>query len=366
MSLQGFYTTKGLALAAKIAAGTALVITRVTAGSGTETATSASVLMDEIQTLTVGPAQTSGQTATLPVTLAEAEASASYALTELGVYTCDPDEGEILYQVFRMDAPCAITAGGMNTYRFYLRQTVGASGVTVTCSPAGLLIDEDLAPTRAKVMATATNTVSAAVSAAQLQAYLDTLPRLLTDHYSITVSGTYVGVIRIHGFYGCGSLTIRADSVGSCVLTRDIEVVNCSAPVTIEKLKWQIDAAAPSSVHCITCSNCHVYAEDCSFNGYAPVNGNKVGTGMTVFAHGFACVKDCEFHNLNIAVNCYFGGRIEVYGSVPESSYSNNDIGVYLYYGGFALLGNDVPTTIGGVYNAQNGMGAIIQSGKFI
>ena len=40
MSLQGFYTTKGLALAAKLAAGTGLTITRVTAGSG-ETAASA-------------------------------------------------------------------------------------------------------------------------------------------------------------------------------------------------------------------------------------------------------------------------------------------------------------------------------------
>ena len=43
MSLQGFYTTNGLALAAKLAAGTGLTITRVTAGSG-ETAESAAAL----------------------------------------------------------------------------------------------------------------------------------------------------------------------------------------------------------------------------------------------------------------------------------------------------------------------------------
>ena len=41
MSLQGFYTTKGLALAAKLAAGTGLTLTRVTAGSGEPAASAA-------------------------------------------------------------------------------------------------------------------------------------------------------------------------------------------------------------------------------------------------------------------------------------------------------------------------------------
>ena len=59
MSLQGFHTTKGLALAAKTAAGARLTVTRVTAGAG-GTAASAAVLADEKQTLTVGPAQTDG------------------------------------------------------------------------------------------------------------------------------------------------------------------------------------------------------------------------------------------------------------------------------------------------------------------
>ena len=55
MSFQGFYTTRGLALAAKIAAGTKLTITKVTAGSG-ETAKTAATLAQEQQTLTAGTA----------------------------------------------------------------------------------------------------------------------------------------------------------------------------------------------------------------------------------------------------------------------------------------------------------------------
>ena len=83
MSLQGFYTTKGLALAAKLAAGTGLTITRVTAGSG-ETAASAAALAQERQTLTVGEAAVSAQSAVLPTPLAEAGAPAAYTLNGSG------------------------------------------------------------------------------------------------------------------------------------------------------------------------------------------------------------------------------------------------------------------------------------------
>lgn len=147
------------------------------------------MLADEKQTLTVGPAQTDGQTATLPVTLAEVRAGASYALTELGVYASDPDAGEMLYQVLRLDESRAIRAGGESVYRFYLRQTVGADGVTVACSPAGLLIDEDLAPTRDKVQAVSVPSRSVTVAASELAAYIAALPRLLTEDLTVNITG---------------------------------------------------------------------------------------------------------------------------------------------------------------------------------
>lgn len=134
MSFHGFYTTKGLTLAAKIAAGTRLTITKVTAGSG-ETAKTAATLAQEQQTLTAGTAAVSGQSAVLPVTLAETGVFAAYSLTELGVYAQDPDTGEILFQVFRLDTSVPLTAGGENAYRFYLKQTVGAAGISVTWLP---------------------------------------------------------------------------------------------------------------------------------------------------------------------------------------------------------------------------------------
>lgn len=244
MNLQGFYTAKGFALAAKVSAGTKLTVTKVTAGGGT-TAADASVLAGEKQTLTVGPAQAEGQTVTLPVTLAEGKAGVSYALAEIGVYARDPDAGEILYQVFRLDESRAICAGGESVYRFYLRQAVGADGVTVACSPAGLLIDEDLAPLRramakkpdaqltytilhvAKTGSDETGDGSADSPFLTIQKALDSFPRLLMYDQIIQVAaGYYPEKLSIWGFLG-GEIALTAEegaevsvdsiTVGACV-----------------------------------------------------------------------------------------------------------------------------------------------------
>lgn len=152
MTLHGFYTNKGRALAAKIAAGTAeMTVTRVVAGDGhTADIPSATDLPSQKQTLSVGLPSVSGATWTLSVTLLEAGASVDYALTELGVYANDPDAGEILFQVCQLDAAADIIAGGEGVLRFYLRQSIGADGVSVVCSPAGVVLEEDIAELRAK------------------------------------------------------------------------------------------------------------------------------------------------------------------------------------------------------------------------
>ncbi len=108
--MQGYFTTKGLALSAKLLTGDTLSISRVVAGSG-QTQTTAAALSGPCQTLAVNAPTHSGDTATIPATLAAASASGSYNLTELGVYANDSDEGEILYKIYKLSKPVSITAG---------------------------------------------------------------------------------------------------------------------------------------------------------------------------------------------------------------------------------------------------------------
>ena len=100
MNIRGTYTNKGLALAAKTAAGACLRVTRVVGGSGHTAAIPNVAQLPEIrQTLAVGEARCDEDTAVLPVTLAAVGLESSYTLTELGIYAEDPNEGEILYCV---------------------------------------------------------------------------------------------------------------------------------------------------------------------------------------------------------------------------------------------------------------------------
>ena len=72
------------------------------------------------------------------------------------------------------------------------------------------------------------------------------------------------------------------------------------------------------------------------------------------------------FHDLETVVHTYFGGVVGICGDNPETDYSGNSIGVYLYHGGLVLLGSSVPDTLGGAWNERNEMSAIIKNGEFI
>lgn len=368
MNIQGTYTNKGLALTAKTAAGACLRVTRVVGGSGhTPDIPNAAQLPEIRQTLTVGEARCTGDTAVLPVTLAAVGQKSTYTLTELGVYAEDPNEGEILYCIYRLDEPVTIQAGSDTVLRFYLRQTVSKDGgAAVLCSPAGLITESDCGPVRRKVLATSVPRREVTISASELQAYLDNLPRLLTEDHVITLSGTNLQTVYVQGFYGCGSLTLRADHLGDCVFAKDIWVVSCSVPVKMECLKWELCKRENAYIYCIRCDNSHVKAQNCSFNGYQSADTSRAGRGVVAVAHSGAVLENCAFHDLDLAVETSWGGRVEVYGENPETDYSGNATGVYHRKGGLVLLGDLVPDLLGGTYNERNGMNAIIKGGKFV
>ena len=143
MELLGYFTSKGESLSAKLLTGTALTITRVAAGDG-ETSADAAALIRDCQALPAGTMLRSGTTVTLPVTLTAALAAESYILREIGVYAEDPEEGEILYRIYRLSQPVNVNAGGQLTIRFQLQETVSeAAEVTVSGTPAGLLTVAD-------------------------------------------------------------------------------------------------------------------------------------------------------------------------------------------------------------------------------
>lgn len=267
----------------------------------------------------------------------------------------------------KSEAQGYVTAHNENVEAHHdLRVAVAGS---VRYDAAQTLTDEQKAQAQTNIGVDAISTknigsVFKSLNASELQAYLDSLPRLLTENHVITLNGTCSQDVYMKGFYGCGSLTLRANSVGDCVFTKAISIEKCSVPVNMENLKWALGAGTTSNTYCINCINSNMEVNKCSFNGYAAASNR--GNGVNVMYNSSTILMNCAFHNLDIAVHTFSGGYIIINGGNSESDYSDNQVGIYLYYGGLVLLGNNIPDTLGGVYNEKNGINAIIKDGKFV
>lgn len=142
-------TEAGLALQAKLVAGTTLTITKAMTGSGTVDVSdlpSQTAVTTPQQTLNIRSLATPEDgTAALTCYLTNDSVSSSYTVTQVGVYAEDPDDGEILYfivQVASGEGSVVPSNSEMPGYTaewtFYF--TYGqASSVIVTVSPANTI-----------------------------------------------------------------------------------------------------------------------------------------------------------------------------------------------------------------------------------
>lgn len=361
MNIQGSYTNKGLALAAKTAAGARLRVTRVVAGSGTTTdIPNATALPSIQQTLAVGEAHCVGSTAILPVTLTAAELDTSYALTELGLYADDPDEGEILYSVCRLDQPVTIRAGSEMVLRFYLRQTISEDGgAEVLCSPAGLITESDCAPVRRKVMSTESPSRTVTLTMEELADYIRSLPRLLTENLTITVSGEWTGEIPILGFYGSGRLNIQGEN--TAVVNGNIRIVDCSCMVRLKNLSINAtESMAEKGGYLLYCSAAGVvYLAECSLVGQGKSVGLRIAESSQVtvaLCSVTGCASVVEDTTSSIVTFAYSSG----------AGYANNTLGINAYSGGIAILCGGVPDMLGGTSNRKAGGVIFSQSGSLL
>lgn len=357
MDIQGYFTAKGLNLSAKLLSGATLEITRVAAGSGhTEKPASATSLPDIQQTLAVNTPTHSGNTAVIPATLAAAQAAADYTLTELGVYAKDSDQTEILYKIYKLSEPVNITAGGQMVLRFYLEETVSEDvDVMVVCSPAGLITETDFAPVRDRVEAASVASRSVTVAAEDLQAYLDSLPRLLTETLEINVTGDLTGNLDISNFYGSASwLEIQpADPDGTCTISGTVTVGDCSVPIRLIRLHVQVAAGKTHGLYSYRSMKLSV--EKCSFSGPGSETGVHPMNSMLY-------LSNCSISGFATAVQTSGDAVVTIANDVEDSqNFHDNSIGAYVWHGGLVEICDKTPSLLGGASHKKTG-GLIVGS----
>lgn len=250
MNFTGQLTPQGRDLLAKVLNGGTVTVTKVLSGAGT-TAQDAASLADIRQTLAISARSTDGPVATLTVTLAASLAEGAYTLTELGVYAQDPDAGEILYQVYRLDEPVEIDPASRLVLRTYLRLAASDGlALSLALPPSGLLVEEDLPPLLdhwlrpveravyvAKTGSDTTGTGSQDRPFLTIQKAIDTFPRNLSGKVRIHIGpGRYEETITIYNLSGTASLFLDAPEGG--VQIRAAYLGYCSAYLTLEDLDF--------------------------------------------------------------------------------------------------------------------------------
>lgn len=355
MELQGYFTKQGLELAAKLASGAALKITRVTAGAGrTGNPAAAAALPLPKQQLAVNPPLRRGNTAVLPVTLTAALAGSAYELTELGVFAQDPNKGEILYKLYQLPEAMRIDPTSCLVLRFYLEETVSQDlGVTVACSPAGLITEADFAPIRDKIELTETKSRYVELRASELQAYIDALPRFLTEKLSLLVSGELETAVELKHFCGPGLLVVNGKSRGNFTLRNRLFVQNCTVPIHLYNIEFQEREGLTSPLLYVEDSGC-VYCYACDFRGlgaqsrYAAVfvdNGSRVRLGSARISGCFVAAEACRASILSVE------NGVED----ADCEFRDNGTGAYVWENGIILLDPKVPDTLGGSANGKRG-----------
>ncbi len=362
MELQGYFTNKGLALAAKLASGATLKITRVTAGAGrTGNPAAAAALPLPKQQLKVNPPLRRGNTAVLPVTLTAALASSAYNLTELGVFAMDPNEGEILYKLYKLPEAMRVDPTSCLVLRFYLEETVSQDlGVTVVCSPAGLITEADFAPVRNKVELAEVPSRYVPLAASELQSYINALPRLLTEYLYLEPAGELDTAVEVKDFYGPGRLTIVGNR--GFTMRNALRVLDCALPVRVHTIEFQewagvIGVSGVSAVMVFAERSGRVEIYNCGFTGLgaksvtraaaAQINSSVQMTRVRISGCANAVMSDC-------------GSILSIGASEGEniSEFSGNAVGAYVWGGGMVLLGAGIPDLLGG--NAHQKLGGII------
>lgn len=356
MEIQGYFTKKGLDLSAKLLAGAALTITRIVADSGVLEDVRAAVSLPQIkQELEVNTPEQGGNTATIPATLMAAEAMEDYNLTELGIYAADPDEGEILYKVYKLDAPVRIVAGSRMVLRFYLEETVsGEVDVRAPGSPAGVITEMKFLPVCETIQSTRVPSRSVTVPAAELPAYINRLPRLITEMLTIHTSGTVTVPLDLIGFYGSGSITITGDTLGNCTVTDVVSASHCAVPVMLDKLAFVDSGKAAATYYKAVVFGNYVrdlILTECSFTGD--------GSGKAfLLTHSRGRLYACSITGFDAAVCAWMYSTIGADGV----SGSDNSTGAHIYRGGIIMLCDGTPMLVGAAANF-NGGGLILHNG---
>lgn len=194
------------------------------------------------------------------------------------------------------------------------------------------------------------------VAAADLPAYIDSLPRLLMTYLTVKVTGTLTEYLYVNGFFGCGSILIEGDS--DCKLQKGVSIRNCSTIVKLQNLELSGHINGINYIVDIQFAN-NTYMNNCTVAGSRSANiDGEVGICADMFS--FVRLFTCGISNCRAAVLAGSSSIVSVYNNSGDG-FSGNTIGPYVRDGGIILLSGSTPDLLGGTTSVKAG-GLIVKA----
>ena len=189
------------------------------------------------------------------------------------------------------------------------------------------------------------------VAAAELQSYLDAMPRLLTEYLVLEVTGTLETAVHAANFYGPGNLVI--DGKNNFTMKHQMNIERfCASILAIQNMRFEEPAGAePISMLHLTGSGSISIVQNCQFIGLGDdSSATAIHADGPVFTQMYAVsISDC-------GTALFVSGGATAYvdmGNPTSAVYSGNQQGIRVQGGGTAFLMPGVPDLLGGVTNGK-------------
>lgn len=190
---------------------------------------------------------------------------------------------------------------------------------------------------------------SVEVTAAELKAFVLSLPRLLTENLTVRASGTVAGTLDIEHFYGPGSLTVAAKA-GETLTIGSAYAEGNRAPISFSGIEFQ--GAQPHSDTFLTIHSSALF----TLNGCAVQGTGKPFDAVNANASTVR-LNECGFTGVNRVLIPGAGAVISAYNCTA----SGNSMGIFGAGGAVFLMGS-TPPLLGGAANSRYNGGLIVKA----
>lgn len=205
--------------------------------------------------------------------------------------------------------------------------------------------------TQNKVFAKTLPIKQISLTAAQLQGFLDGLPRLLTDVYYITFTGELTERLTLSEFYGGGGINISGTAQGESKLSGGVTCHGCLVGVSFSKCTISVSSGESALTS--------KYGSTVSISECA-VSGGSQGC-LSLSYDGVINVRNgCSFSGGAYVVVVSISGTA-VFHVAEGDSYTCPG-GIWIWHGGCVVLNESASNTLGGSYNTKDGGGYIISA----